>query len=590
MFTIPADLTVFSVAGLEDLLRVAREELRTLRAGIPDPSQVDDETMARMRDLHAFGTSAQTEIDARAARATEFATLELLERETPVIPATSGNPAAAVPVFAEIPAEQVAAIQANPGGVDAQAIFEAAFRAAQAAQGGTPAETPAATPTFAQVAQLSPQPEILEGVIEGLLGENHALVAANELENVHAGTEMTSWRQFADAFVSRSRTHGGSVPMRHPVATIERRWSPEFILTEEMSELTVDGILRRAGDESRLEGGSLVAANGWCAPSETLYSTCLQISVDGLLDLPEVIARRGGIRHNQGIEFDTIFGTGTGFNILTEAQVIADTPKTCVEIPCPPFVDDRLDVSVLCLTGSILQNRAYPEFVETFVRGALATFAHFVNRSVIAQIVAGSVAVTPSTVDPWASDGSLISNLLGIIEMAIVDIRYRLRLDFNTTIEIVLPFWIRAMMRQDFSRRPGFDGVGLTDAGIQSWFSMRGARVQFVYDWQDSFSGVATGPGADTPITTLPALVTPKQVQFLAYPAGTWVLARLDVIRLENVYDSVNLPQNLVTQLFMEDGFKPMRMCPLSRVYTVNICPSGLVGAAQTVTCTDITP
>jgi len=204
--------------------------------------------------------------------------------------------------------------------------------------------------------------------------------------------------------------------------------------------------------------------------------------------------------------------------------------------------------------------------------------------------VAGSTAVAPSTVDPWASDGSLISNLLGIVEMAIEDIRYRLRLPLTSTIEIVLPHWILPMMRQDFSRRPGFDGVGLTDSAIQSWFSMRGANVQYVYDWQDAFSGVATGPGADTPITTLPALVTPKQVQFLAYPAGTWVLARLDVIRLESIYDSVNLPQNLVTQLFMEDGFKPMRMCPLSRVYTVNICPSGLVGAAQTVTCTDITP
>ena len=586
MFTIPSDLTVFSVAGLEDLLRVAREELRTLRSGIPDPSQVDDETMTRMRDLHAFGTAAQTEIDGRAARAAEFATLELMERETPAAqPATPAEPAT--------PAAPAATLTN-------QEIFEAAFRAAQAATATTsnsgtvavvetPAE-PAVTPSVAQVAQFSTQTEVLVGEVQTLLGEHHALVAANELENMHAGSEMSSWRQFADAFTARSRTHGGSQAMRHPVATIERRWNPEYILTEEMSDATVQEILRQAADETRLEGGSLVAANGWCAPSETLYSTCLQISTDGLLSTPEVIARRGGIRHNQGIEFDTIFGTGVGFNILTEAQVIADVTKTCVEIPCPPFVDDRLDVSVLCLTGAILQNRAYPEFVETFVRGALATFAHFINRSIIAQIVAGSVAVTPSTVDPWASDGSLISNLLGIIEMAIVDIQYRLRLQQNSTVEIVLPYWIKAMIRQDFSRRPGFDGVSLDDSAIQSWFSMRNARVQFVYDWQDAFSGVATGPGADTPITTLPALVTPKQVQFLAYPAGTWVVARLDVIRLENVYDSVNLPQNLVTQLFMEDGFKPMRMCPLSRVYTVNICPSGLVGGSQTVTCTDITP
>jgi hypothetical protein len=570
MFTIPQDLSVFSVAGLEDLLRVATEELRSLRASVSDPATVDDDTMTRMRDLHAFGTAAQAEIDGRAARAAEFASLELLERQAAVTPEPVVEPAPAA----------------------------STFQAASEAAGGQPAAepaisgevVPAARPSFAQVAQTAPEPNYAPSTIESFLGEYHSLVAANELENVHGGSEMTSWRQFSEAFVGRTRTYSGKTAMRHPVATIERKFNPEFILTEEMSDGTVQDVLRHAADETRLEGGSLVAANGWCAPSETLYSTCLQISTDGLLSLPEVIARRGGIRHNQGIEFDTIFGTGVGFNILTEAQVIADVTKTCVEIPCPPFVDDRLDVSVLCLTGAILQNRAYPEFVETFVRGAMATFAHFINRSVIAQIVAGSTAVTPSTVDPWATDNSLISNLLGIVEMAIEDIRYRLRLPMSATIEIVLPHWILPMMRQDFSRRTGFDGVGLTDAQISSWFTMRGARVQYVYDWQDSFSGVVTGPGADTPITTLPALVTPKQVQFLAYPAGTWVLARLDVIRLEAIYDSVNLPQNLVTQLFMEDGFKPMRMCPLSRVYTVNICPSGATSALQTVACTDITP
>jgi hypothetical protein len=574
MFTIPQDLSVFSVAGLEDMLRVATDELRSLRASVTDPSQVDDDTMTRMRDLHAFGTAAQEELDSRAARAAEFATLELIERQ-------------AAPAAVETPAEPAPA--ATPA-----TTFQAAFEAA----GGQPTEAalegevvPATRPSFAQVAQSSPAPVMTPERPAGFLGDYHSLVAANELENVHGGSEMTSWRQFADAFVGRTRTYPGSPKgTRHPVATIQRNFDPSFILTEEMSDEAVRQALQHAADETRLEGGSLVAANGWCSPSETLYSTCLQISTDGLLSLPEVVARRGGIRHNQGIEFDSIFGTGTGFNILTEAQVIADTPKTCVEIPCPPFVDDRLDVSVLCLTGSILQNRAYPEFVETFVRGALATFAHFVNRSIIAQIVAGSTAVTPSTVSPWSSDLSLISNLLGVVEMAIEDIRYRLRLPLNSTVEIVLPHWILPMMRQDFSRRTGFDGVGLTDQAISAWFTMRGARVQYVYDWQDAFSGVATGPGADTPITTLPALVTPKSVQFLAYPAGTWVLARLDVIRLESIYDSVNLPQNLVTQLFMEDGFKPMRMCPLSRVYTVEICPSGATTALQSVVCTDITP
>ncbi len=578
MFTIPTDLSVFSVAGLKDLLRVATAELAELRSGLTDYAQATDEQAQRIADLHAFGVAAKAQIEKIETRAAQIAAADPSAFEAAFQIAQAVATDTAPEPVVETPAEPV---------------VETAVTASTEVE-------PVARPSVAQVAATSTANSVVTGDVvltneSGWLGTQHTMVAANNLPGVTDGSEMESWTQFAQAFSSRTRNFpdpGRSTNvLQYPIAEIRRDYGAEFsIYDHQMDSGLNEVVLKRAADETRLEGGSLVAANGWCSPSETLYGTCLQISTDGLLSLPEVIARRGGIRHNQGIEFDTIFGAGTGFNILTEAQVIADVTKTCVEIPCPPFVDDRLDVSVLCLTGSILQNRAYPEFVETFVRGALATFAHFINRSVIAQIVAGSVAVNPTTVDPWATDNSAISSVLGVVEMAIEDIRYRLRLPQNATVEIVFPHWVLPLFRQDFSRRTGFDGVGLTDQQINSWFTIRGARVQWVYDWQDAFSGVATGPGADTPITTLPALVTPKQVQFLAYPAGTWVLARLDVIRLEAIYDSVNLPQNLVTQLFMEDGFKPMRMCPLSRVYTANICPSGATSALQTVACTDITP
>lgn len=534
MFTIPTDLSVFSVAGLQDLLRVATAELTELRNSLTDFATATDEQAARIAELHSFGVEAVAEIAKRQARIDSIQAADPSAFEQAFQVAQAVGTQAPEPVVAETP--------------EVVETVVAASAPAAATENST-------RPGVAEVVAQRIEPlvgEIIPTNPGGFMGAQHSLVAANNIPGISDGSTLDSWKTFAEAFSARTRSYpapGSSQrPLQHPIAEIRRDYGPEFTITEGMGEAEQHQVLVRAADESRLEGGSLVAANGWCAPSETLYGTCLQIGTDGMWSGPEVIARRGGIRHNQGIEFDSIFGTGVGFNILTEAQVIADVTKTCVEIPCPPFVDDRLDVSVLCLTGSILQNRAYPEFVETFVRGALATFAHFVNRSVIAQIVAGSTAVAPSTVDPWATDGSLISNLLGIVEMAIVDIRYRLRLDFSDTIEIVLPFWILSMMRQDFSRRTGFDGVGLTDSQISSWFTMRGARVQFVYDWQDSFSGVVTGPGADTPISTLPALVTPKQVQFLAYPAGTWVLARLDVIRLESIYDSVNLPQNLVAQ------------------------------------------
>jgi hypothetical protein len=555
MFSIPSDLTQFSVAGLEDLRSVALTELRTRRDAVTDPTKLSDEEMAELAALKQFTLDAKAQISALEAKVAEFAAL--------------GDEPEPVEAPVETPVEA-------PAAVEPVEVITAAATTAPV--------------TMTQVAAVAPTVEVPAPQVPEGLAEYHSLVASADVPGFSTGTELRTWRDFATAFTNRTRSYSGKAPLRHPVAEIRRDFPSEFVLTESMNDATMDAIMQHARDESRLEGGSLVAANGWCAPSETLYSTCLQVTTDGLLSVPEVVARRGGIRHNQGIEFDAIFGTGTGFSELTEAQVIADVLKTCLDIPCPPFVDDRLKITALCLTGSILQNRAYPEFVETFVRGAIATYAHFQNREIIADIVAGSVAVPNlSAVDPWATDASVVSQVLGAVEMAITDIRYRLRLSQTQTIEIVFPFWLKALFRQDFSRRTGFDGVGLVDSQIDAWMSMRGARAQYVYDWQDAFSGVATGPGADTPISTLPALVTPAPLSFLAYPAGTWVLARQDVIRLESIYDSVNLPQNRVTQLFMEDGWAAMRMCPLSRLYTINICPSGATSALRTVACADVT-
>jgi hypothetical protein len=561
MFQIPADLTAFTVPGLEDLLRVATAELTALRASVADPETVDDDTLTQIQGLHDFALQATSEIQARRERARQFASL----------------------TAPELPAEP--AVEAVTAAAPAEPVVEPAI------EGTIVAASTAAIPTRVGISDMAvhaPAANIAVQESAPWMGQFHSLVAANNIPGVTDGRAFEDWADFARAFANRTRTFGGSQVMQYPIAELRRDFDSELTVTDGMDDAAMQRVLEYASLESRLPGGSLLAANGWCSPSETLYSTCLQIGVDGLWQGPEVLARRGGIRHNQGIEFDSIFGTGTGFNELTEAQVIAGVTKTCVEIPCPPFVDDRLKVTVLCLTGAILQNRAYPEFVSTFVQGALATYAHFVNREIIADIVAGSTAVV-LVADPFTSDLTVVSQVLAAVEMAIVDIQYRLRMPQNSTIEIVLPYWLKSLFRQDFSRRTGFDGVSLADGEIQGWFAQRNARVQWVYDWQDAFSGVATGPGADTPVQTIPALVSPKQLQFLAYPAGTWVLGRLDVIRLEAIYDSVLLPQNLVTQLFMEDGWAAMRMCPLSRVYTVDICPSGATSALRTVTCTDIT-
>lgn len=557
MFTIPEDLTVFSVAGLEDLRRVARDELTALRASIANPEDVADADLERGEALFTFIAAADEEIEKRRERRSRFEALET-------------NPVAAVPA-----AE--AAVETPAETPPPAAVVEAA----------TATANPAAAVTVVDVAAMAqhstPQDNPVASIEENLrpFGE-HRIVVGSDVPEFSSGTELTTMKQVAEAFVAKSRAYGGSSRVgRQSVATIFREYEdPQLVIGETDSEETIHSKLSYASSESRLPGGSLVAANGWCAPSETLYSTCLQITTDGLINLPEVVARRGGIRHNQGIEFDAIFGTGTGFNILTEAQVIADTAKTCVEIPCPPFVDDRLKVAALCLTGAILQNRAYPEFVADFVRGAMAAQAHNVSRQVIADIVAGSGAAIDLSPLANPTDNTAGSGFLAALEIAAMDIRYRLRLSTNASLEAIFPLWAKAQVRADLSRRTGVAEMAVTDEMINSWMALRGIRPQWVYNFRDAFSAAGVGPGSDTPITALATEVTVP-----IFPAGTWVLARLDVIRIDSLYDSVLLPQNLVTQLFMEDGFAAMRMCPLSRLYTLPLCPSGETSSTAARTC-----
>lgn len=557
-FEIPeaASLPRFTVAALRDLGLEAAAAYDSLRESL-SPETVTDTDLDDMEDLKSFMVLVDDELSQRKSRQQRFNAL--------------------APMKAEDDAED----EQTDGEIEEEAETPAAKKADKVKSTEMSVATGRA-PSVAEIAASTTQ--VLEGEIVNNEGDKplFKILAAADT-GFSAGSELDGWLDVAKAFVARSHTHSGGTAQQSTVATIKREFTNEMSISDGDDDISIMKKIDFARDESRLPGGSLLAGVGWCAPSETIYTTCSQITTDGLLSVPEVGARRGGIRHNQGIQFDTIFGSGTGFNILTEAQVIADTTKTCVAIPCPSFVDDRLKVAALCLTGDILQNRGYPEFVSEFVQGAIAAQAHNVNRQIIADMVTDSTAV-PMTCAPWATDGSVVSQVMSAVDVAIVDIQYRLRLQRNQTLEVVFPYWLKAQLRADWIRRNGPMDPDLADSMIDSLLRTRNARAQWVYDWQDSFTstGVSGGPfpGSDTPICALPI-----SVSFLVYPAGTWVVARQDVIRLDTIYDSTNLATNKVTQLFLEDGFRAMRFCPISRVYTIAICPNGSTGVQRIVTC-----
>jgi hypothetical protein len=581
-FQIPEDLGQFSVTGLNDLSKQAETEYTSLLASVNKDS-VSDEDLDDLEALQTFyRVTVPGELKKRQDRGNRFSALQT--QPTDPEGDDDDDQDTTVP----------AAVTTTPP------------------QTFSSGSEPVIEVKLTDIVDNAPPPNLPPKDSRPVYS---TLVAAAGVPNYEAGQRLDTMLDVAKAFEARSFSHSamrgrqGTGPITYPVAQLIRDYPTEFSVNGDETDYAK---LLEVGNEKRLPGGSLlravdarrkeleqisperdslVAAQGWCAPSETDYSICLQITTDGLADFPEVQARRGGIRHNTGIEFDTIFGGGscaspTGFFDLTEAQVAAGTTKTCLEIPCPDFVDTRLGVTGLCLTGNILAIRGYPEFTATFTRGAIAASAHQVNREQIADVVSGSTAVTLSGA-PWATDLSVVSQVMSAVEMAIVDIKYRLRLQQSATLEVIMPFWILAQMRADWIRRNAVGGwsdavTSPADSAIADGFARRGARVQYVYDWQDAFATCAASgsPGSDTPLGALPT-----SLSFIVYPAGTWVRAVSDVITLNSVYDSTKLATNQVTHLFTETGWAMVRMCPLSRVYTITICPNGKTGLQRDVTC-----
>lgn len=452
------------------------------------------------------------------------------------------------------------------------------------------AEKPAKPATrksgVADAAQHAPGHQGPEGTDEGPQTRTKLLAAAN-LPGYANGHQFAGMDELALAIDQAMGTlpTGPNQFARVPVLFMKRDF--EEALKIDVSKIGTDNdailkILDHAANPNR-DGVALLAAAGWCAPSQIDYGLLEIETAAGMLDMPEVQISRGGIQFTTGPDFSSIFG-GAGYWHQTEAQVIAATSKPCMVIPCPSFTEKRLEVEGLCITGAFLQDRGYPEMVARFTRGALIAHAHKMNIFKINQVVAGStlfdytnvanVAITTTE----AKDLTVISRLLAFAGIQIMDMRYKYRMAETAMLEAVLPFWVVEQVRADVQRRMGLtpeEAFNVSVDQIRRWFSVRGARVQFVYDWLDTYNTTNTSTvGQTAGVYTLPTTV-----EMLLYPAGTFVAGVSDVVRLDTVYDSTNLALNQYTQLFTEEGILVAKRGYESRRIKATIDPSGTTSA-----------
>jgi hypothetical protein len=395
------------------------------------------------------------------------------------------------------------------------------------------------------------------------------ITAAADVQGFATGSRLDGLANLGQAVVNRMS--GFSAPTGDGTTEDLRKFGVASINLDFPKELTIDRgsddmeVLAYAQSEARLPGNSLTAAAGWCAPSETLYDLCAQETAEGILSVPEVNVKRGGIKYTTGPDFSTIY-SGVGF-LQTEAQAISGTSKACYEVPCPSFTDVRLDAIGICIKVPILLNSAYPEVTQRIMSGSLIAHQHKVNASVISRMV--TLAGPANT---YVDFGGTAQNTLASLEYQADRLRQKYVLSMSQSMEVVLPFWIKGAIRSDLSLRTGTDVQAVTDQMINAHFAARKLNVQFVYDWQ-ALADPATTEGY------------PATYQALMYPAGTFIKGTTDVINVSAVYDAASLAVNTYTGLFFEEGLLVAKMCNEATLLTLAICNSGKTGIANIAAC-----
>lgn len=556
-FVIPEDFTALDDAALAEAVEGAFAAGRAL-AALPD-EEITDEQVTRLGALYEFHTQASEALNARRAEAEDRANKLSASRS-----AFSATEPEEVEVAEEEKQDGEAVDAEEPADEEAVEVEEAETEEKPAPAPST-TDTASARRSFAsRAARKTPDAQKKAPMPEA---PRASLTAAADVPSFSAGQKFANLTEAAKAIgVSLN-----NLPKGAPKGTHARNGAVVITLPEnKFNQNEYRGrdaeMLLEASSESRLEGGSLVAAGGWGAPSETLMDFCGGETTEGLINLPEVTITRGGVQYTKGPSFDDVMASATGFWDMTEAVAEAGTEeKTSLRPELPDFVEKRMDAVGVMIEAGLLLRKGWPEIIERYTQLALVAHQYKLHAKTIAQIA----AYTGAPINVPNGFGNAL-DVLHILDVVAYGERQRNALGENETLEVVLPRWVKGVLKADLSNRTGVDFLNVTDQQINGWFAARNLRVQWLAHWQNvdvTTAGIATK--------------YPAFVNAYMYPAGTFVRGTSDVITLDTVYDSVNLKKNDYVHLFTEQGIVVTNPCNTGRAIRIPLAANGRTGAAN---------
>ncbi len=585
LFSAPADLALLSDAELAELQTRGTAEFERIYS--EDTTEV---TGQAVQDRIAYGQSLRNDLN-RISAAIEGRQLTAQRLREAERVQTADQMSV---IRSQIHGENVQPTETRPAqpAVDAAAISQATAQGVTAAivslmgdrsRGmDLDAMTRRATASLSATAAVAPTAVVP--------AQRLAVTASIDIPGRAAGGEIVSMSDLGDAFAKKSRaipiSRTGSTEQGHIVATIKNTF--EHTVDNQTSFAKVGELVKHLTRPDVTE--SLVAGGGWCAPSEIRYDFFNIACSDGLIDLPTVGITRGGIQFPVSPSLADAVGSNAfgGFAVTfsnasvpwlwteadDEATVTGSPNKPCMRVPCPTFDEERLDCYGICLTAGNLTNDAYPEATQNTLQLLMRAHERAINARLIALMVAASGAAT--AIGGTVTD-SAAPRIYDAVSLAATDYRARYGMCTDDVLEVVLPYWVRDVLRADLAWKAGVDAwQAVADAEITSFFTARNVRVQWVSDWQVRGSGQfgnATG-----------LVAWPTTVNFMIFAAGTFLHGQGMTLDLGVIRDSVLNAENDYTAAWSEECHLIAMVGHASRQYSVGFNVNGSTSALLTGT------
>lgn len=382
-----------------------------------------------------------------------------------------------------------------------------------------------------------------------------SITAGADIPGIQAGSKFGNSLDVAEAFAKRLHTlrhvHGGDGE-QHIVASFQSEFPEDRFLSPNDPLANTDRIQSVTSPEA------ITAAAGICLPLETRYDMGCDI---GVTDRPirDSLARfgadRGGIRFFTAPALeDSAAATGfwrgdaNGQNWATYGPdgTTATTPanqKPCLEVQCTTEETAFIEAITLCLTFNNLTTRTFPELIKRHNELALVAHARIAENHLLAQIEAGSTAVSAQTQVVGAARE--IFNLLG---RAVASYRFKHRMNNVTPLRMIAPMWVMDLLRADLALQMPGDGMentlGVAEAQINNWFRARGVNIT----WHLDGVGPAVGDLDDAGVGTAVGFEWPTQIEFALFAEGTWLYLDGGTLDLGVIRDSSLVATNQYKQ------------------------------------------